>query len=64
MSNPTTQEGGNMNKKPYEAPKVFELGSVKELTEDTGVPDKCSGSGDTHTIQQLSPNYNEDCPMG
>jgi len=53
-----------MEKKIYEAPKVFELGTVEELTHDTGIPDKCSGSGDTHTLQQLSPNYNEDCPTG
>lgn len=52
-----------MEKKRYEAPKVFELGSVGELTETTGRPDKCSGSGDTHTLIQLSPNYNADCPQ-
>jgi hypothetical protein len=52
-----------MNKKPYEAPKVFELGTVRELTEDTGLLDKCSGSGDTHTLIQESPNYDDDCPQ-
>ena len=51
-----------MDKKPYEAPKVFELGTVKELTEDTGADDKCSGSGDTHTLQQQSVVYDDDCP--
>ena len=50
-----------MDKKPYEAPKVFELGTVKELTELTPENDKCSGSGDTHTDQVLSPNYSNDC---
>jgi hypothetical protein len=60
----TNREEMAMDKKPYVSPKVFELGTVKELTEDTGVPDKCSGSGDTHTLQQLSPNYDEDCPQG
>jgi hypothetical protein len=51
-----------MNKKPYETPKVFELGTVKELTETTPERDKCSGSGDVQTIQELSPNYSNDCP--
>jgi hypothetical protein len=51
-----------MEKKNYEAPKVFELGSVEELTQTTGIADKCSGSGDTHTLQSLSPVYDEDCP--
>lgn len=50
-----------MDKKPYEAPKVFELGTVKELTETTAAHDKCSGSGDTRTIQSLSPHYDLDC---
>ena len=63
-SQTTNPEGVLMTKKPYEAPKVFELGTVKELTETTGIPDKCSGSGDTHTVQSLSPNYDEDCPIG
>jgi hypothetical protein len=52
-----------MDKKPYEAPKVFELGTVKELTETTGRLDKCSGSGDTHTLIQESPLYDDDCPQ-
>jgi hypothetical protein len=55
------QKGVEM-KKPYEAPKVFELGTVKQLTETTTEEDKCSGSGDTHTAQELSPNYSYDCP--
>lgn len=51
-----------MDKKPYETPKVVELGSVKELTETTPENDKCSGSGDVRTVQELSPNYSTDCP--
>jgi hypothetical protein len=51
-----------MSKKPYETPKVVELGSVKELTETTPENDKCSGSGDVRTVQELSPNYSTDCP--
>ena len=51
-----------MDKKPYRAPKVFELGTVKELTETTPEEDKCSGSGDVRTIQEISPNYSFDCP--
>ena len=51
-----------MNRKPYEAPKVNELGTVKELTETTPEADKCSGSGDVRTVQDLSPNYSQDCP--
>ena len=58
----TNPEGVTMNKKPYEAPKVFELGTVKELTETTPENDKCSGSGDVRTVQELSPNYSTDCP--
>jgi hypothetical protein len=52
-----------LEKRRYEAPKVFELGSVRELTETTGRADKCSGSGDTHTLQSLSPTYDQDCPQ-
>ena len=51
-----------MSKKPYGAPKVFELGTVAELTETTPENDKCSGSGDVRTIQEISPNYSLDCP--
>lgn len=51
-----------MTKKPYETPQVLELGTVKDLTETTPEADKCSGSGDTHTEQVLSPNYSGDCP--
>jgi hypothetical protein len=51
-----------MEKKQYVTPKVFELGTVKELTETTPEADKCSGSGDVRTVQELSPNYSTDCP--
>jgi hypothetical protein len=51
-----------MKKTLYAAPKVFLLGTVKELTEATPERDKCSGSGDLLTVQQISPNYSNDCP--
>ena len=51
-----------MEKKLYVTPRIFELGTVKKLTETTPEEDKCSGSGDTHTAQILSPNYSNDCP--
>jgi hypothetical protein len=50
-----------MEKKPYEAPKVFELGTVKELTRTTGEEDKCSGSLDSAFPNQLSPEFSKDC---
>jgi hypothetical protein len=50
------------SRKPYVAPKVFDLGKVKELTQTTAEEDKCSGSGDIRTVQQISPNYSTDCP--
>lgn len=51
-----------MEKKQYVTPTVLELGTVKELTETTPEADKCSGSGDVRTVQELSPNYSTDCP--
>jgi hypothetical protein len=59
---PDGRRSERMDKKPYETPKVVELGSVKELTETTPENDKCSGSGDVRTVQELSPNYSTDCP--
>ena len=50
------------NKRRYDAPKVIELGALKELTQTTTEEDKCSGSGDVRTIQEISPNYSVDCP--
>ena len=61
-SHTTTEEGAVMDKKPYEAPKVFELGTVKELTETTPEEDKCSGSNDRFAPSILSPEFNTDCP--
>jgi hypothetical protein len=51
-----------MEKKQYVPPKVLELGTVRELTKTTPEADKCSGSGDVRTVQDLSPNYSTDCP--
>lgn len=51
-----------MEKKPYEAPKVYELGTVQQLTHATGEADKCSGSDDQFLPQQLSPVFSKDCP--
>jgi hypothetical protein len=55
-------EGGSVEKKPYAPPRVFDLGTIKELTHSTAEEDKCSGSGDIRTVQQISPNYSFDCP--
>lgn len=51
-----------MAKEPYRKPELKVLGTVVELTQTTPEADKCSGSGDTHTAQVLSPNYSGDCP--
>jgi hypothetical protein len=51
-----------MEKKHYEAPKVFELGTVKELTESTPEVDKCSGSGEISHGHPLSELFSLDCP--
>jgi hypothetical protein len=51
-----------MEKKPYEAPRVFELGTVKELTAKDDLIDKCGGSADVDLPQVLSPQYSLDCP--
>lgn len=52
-----------MPKKPYETPKVFELGTVQELTRENSGEDKCAGSGDSAFPVILSPNFATDCPM-
>jgi hypothetical protein len=44
--------------KTYEAPKVYTLGTVQELT----AVDKCGGSGDQFLPQILSPNFDHPCP--
>ena len=51
-----------MEKKPYEAPKVLELGSVKELTATTPSLDKCSGSTEVIRGVPLSDFFSKDCP--
>ena len=54
-----------MDKRPYEAPKVFQLGKVSELTQGTAEEDKCSGSGDTFVpsppLPPVSPDFGFDC---
>ena len=51
-----------MEKKPYEAPKVLELGSVKELTATSPSLDKCSGSTEVIRGVPLSIFFDKDCP--
>lgn len=51
-----------MEKKSYEAPKVYELGTVTKLTAGTPEIDKCSGSADSAYPALLSPNFEFDCP--
>lgn len=51
-----------MDKKIYEAPKVFALGTVKELTATTPEVDKCSGSGEVIDFHPLSTIFSGDCP--
>lgn len=50
-----------MEKKPYEAPKVYELGTVHGLTQGTPGPDKCDGNQDVSLPQILSPVFSGDC---
>jgi hypothetical protein len=45
----------------YEAPRVYTLGTVEELTRDN-TPDKCGGSGDAFLPQQLSNTFSVNCP--
>lgn len=49
-----------MEKKPYEAPKVYELGTVQDLTEN-GHIDKCGGSADSAFPTLLSGRFAADC---
>jgi hypothetical protein len=49
-----------MQKKPYETPKVHELGSLTELTQESN-GDKCAGSNDQF-VPSLSPRFAGDCP--
>jgi hypothetical protein len=55
-----------MQKKPYQAPKVYELGSIAELTQENPDLDKCAGSNDQYVPSPpeppLSPRFAGDCP--
>lgn len=55
-----------MAKKNYEAPRVFELGSVKELTHSVppndNLEDKCGGSGDIQIPSLWDGGLVLDCP--
>jgi hypothetical protein len=55
-----------MQKKAYEAPKVFELGTVAQLTEKGDLVDKCAGSAEVVGFLPLdtknSDDYGGDCP--
>lgn len=48
--------------KEYQAPKVYELGSVKELTQENPTIDKCGGSSDAAYPTLLRPLFEGDCP--
>jgi hypothetical protein len=52
-----------MEKKPYQEPRVFELGTVKELTHENPTQDKCGGSADLAYPQILRPLFEGDCPV-
>ena len=52
---------GPRMRKPYESPKVFELGTVEALTQNTPKVDKCSGGNDVAFPQILSSNFSFDC---
>ena len=45
----------------YEAPKVYTLGTVEELTQQNQ-PAKCGGSGDSFLPQILSKTISTNCP--
>jgi hypothetical protein len=53
-------------KKPYQAPKIVELGSVQELTQsippNDNLPDKCGGSGDSTIPGLWDGGLVLDCP--
>ena len=48
-------------RKPYETPKVYELGTLQGLTKNTPEVDKCSGGQDVAFPQILSNNFSFDC---
>ena len=47
--------------KAYGAPQIYTLGSVSELTEQTGIIDKCGGSADAAFPTLLENRFNVDC---
>ena len=51
-----------MEKKSYESPRVFELGTVRELTHENPTIDKCGGSADNAYPETLRPLFEGDCP--
>ena len=55
-----------MNKKPYNAPRVFELGTVAELTQKGELVDKCAGSAEVvrglPLSLETSDDHGGDCP--
>jgi hypothetical protein len=56
-----------MQKKPYDTPRVEELGSVTDLTQENPDLDKCAGSGDQFLPSPPQPPtrqvYLGDCPV-
>jgi hypothetical protein len=52
-------DGGQVDKREYEAPVVLELGAVRDLT----AQNKCGGSGDSLLPQlSLDPLSTDSCP--
>jgi hypothetical protein len=49
--------GGQVEEKRYEAPAMFELGAVRDLT----AQNKCGGSGDSFLPQNLDPLAPDAC---
>jgi hypothetical protein len=50
-----------MMRKLYQTPRVYELGAVQSLTQNTPKQDKCSGGNDIAFPQILSNNFSFDC---
>ena len=56
-------EGPGMQKKDYEKPRLHELGTVDELTQEVAGTDKCAGSNDQFVpTPPVSPRFAGDCP--
>jgi hypothetical protein len=49
-----------VEKKEYEAPRIIQLGAVRDLT----AVNKCGGSGDSAFPQQLGPLTSDGCSPG